>query len=330
MGMVLILCTLAGLFSRSAQGGQDSHTILESPATPAAPADPAGATAIQAILNGLVFAIAILAPIILIILWRRDVIRPGSLVRRGVRDVRGWPWWFWFMAAFVAFLAAGIGAGVAGDVARAMGADPAGLSVKAAASMGGAILGIGAAMALVLLMDTRSTHRSGLELSLGRRDVRLGLLALVLAMPVVQATSILSVVLYQVMTGSSPAPIAHETLSALHREPGNPAVWILIAGAVLGAPVLEELVFRIFLQSSILRLTRRPWIAILITSVVFTAAHMGDEAVSAANWHALLSLFVLSVALGHSYEWTRRPAVPILLHMGFNAFNVALVVLGAV
>jgi membrane protease YdiL (CAAX protease family) len=234
------------------------------------------------------------------------------------------------MAAFVAFLAAGIGAGVAGDVARAMGADPAGLSVKAAASMGGAILGIGAAMALVLLMDTRSTHRSGLELSLGRRDVRLGLLALVLAMPVVQATSILSVVLYQVMTGSSPAPIAHETLSALHREPGNPAVWILIAGAVLGAPVLEELVFRIFLQSSILRLTRRPWIAILITSVVFTAAHMGDEAVSAANWHALLSLFVLSVALGHSYEWTRRPAVPILLHMGFNAFNVALVVLGAV
>jgi membrane protease YdiL (CAAX protease family) len=331
MGIALILYVWIVLISRSARGAQDSHTITDPhPALEAAASGANAQTPLQMTLNGVILVTAVLAPVVLVILWRRDVIRPGSLARRGVRNVQGWPWWFWLMAAVVSFFAAGVGAGMAGDIAVRLGAAAGGLAAQAASSMGGAVLGIAAAVLLIFLMETRSGLRSGLDMRLSRRDAGLGVLALVLAMPVVQAASILSNILYRVVTGDDPAAIAHGTLESLQRQPGNPAVWILIFAAVVGAPILEELVFRVFLQTAALRLTGSAWIAVLATSALFTAAHIGDQSVGSANWHALLALFVLSIALGLSYEWTRRPAVPILLHMGFNAFNVGLVLLLAV
>jgi membrane protease YdiL (CAAX protease family) len=40
-------------------------------------------------------------------------------------------------------------------------------------------------------------------------------------------------------------------------------------------------------------------------------------------WYALPSLLALSIGLGVAYERTGKVAVPILVHAGFNAANLA-------
>jgi len=95
---------------------------------------------------------------------------------------------------------------------------------------------------------------------------------------------------------------------------------------VVFVPVLEELVFRVFLQSLLLRVTRRPWVAIVLTSVLFTLVHLGGG-VPLESAHALAPLFVLSVAMGVAYERTRSVWAPVVMHAGFNGLNVLIAVL---
>ena len=61
------------------------------------------------------------------------------------------------------------------------------------------------------------------------------------------------------------------------RNKGETWSWVLIGAVVIGAPVVEEIVFRAFLQSGLLRSTKSPVWAILITSVVFAALHLTPE-----------------------------------------------------
>jgi uncharacterized protein len=343
----MIVCAWTVVFSRSADAGWDSHTnpagevrqetaaggATATPPLPGSPdaASPVAPGAVIEVMNGVHLGMAVIAPLVLLWLWSADVIRPGSFGRRGLRRVDGWPWWFWFLSAVLAFVAAGVGGAMAADLLRAAASAPSDLAVDAAQTVGAMVLGIAAAVLIVLVLQQAVDERkAGLVLRTRRRDWVLGLVALAAVMPVMQAASILSILLYQMVTRSQPEAISHGTLETLYREPGNPLVWVLVAGAVLGAPIFEELVFRGFLQTSVLRLTGRPWAAILITSVLFALAHTGEGSVTFANWHALLALVVLSVAIGVAYEWTKRLWVPVIMHMGFNAFNVALVVLGAV
>jgi membrane protease YdiL (CAAX protease family) len=128
--------------------------------------------------------------------------------------------------------------------------------------------------------------------------------------------------------GREPEQIAHDTLKALVENPGAPAAWMLGGSAVVLAPLSEELVFRVFLQSMLLRLLGSAWGAIFLASAVFAAVHMG-QGVPRESAHALAPLFVLSVGMGVSYERSRSLWAPVVMHMGFNAANVALAVVMA-
>ncbi len=88
--------------------------------------------------------------------------------------------------------------------------------------------------------------------------------------------------------------------------------WLVFFGAVVLAPVAEELFFRGLLQSLLRKHLGGPWPAILATSVIFAAAHYHQP-------QGIPSLFVLSVALGYNYERTGRLISPILIHVIFNA-----------
>src|SRR6185369_4082201 len=99
--------------------------------------------------------------------------------------------------------------------------------------------------------------------------------------------------------------------------------WVLVGTAVLGAPFVEELMFRVFLQSALLRLLGRTWPSILVTSALFALVHLGGG-VRPSEAYALAPLFILSVAMGVVYERTRSALAPITMHMAFNALNVAL------
>jgi len=94
---------------------------------------------------------------------------------------------------------------------------------------------------------------------------------------------------------------------------GLPAAWRVaaVASAVVLTPIAEELFFRGLVQSSIRRLSGRPWVGIVITAGVFAIAHG-----QIYGWPAL---FALAVILGYNYERTGRLLAPILTHALFNA-----------
>lgn len=119
--------------------------------------------------------------------------------------------------------------------------------------------------------------------------------------------------------------IGHETLAEIAAAPREAATWIVIAIVVLGIAVTEEVLYRGMLQpiiDTIIGATGR-WPAIVATSAVFAAMHIG-----AAHASALIGLFVLSLGLGWARERSGSVIAPILIHAGFNALNIALVLSG--
>ncbi len=107
-------------------------------------------------------------------------------------------------------------------------------------------------------------------------------------------------------------PPAHPTMQALHeaRQPIGViiAIWV---GAVVIAPVAEELFFRGLLQTFLVGVLGRRGVAILVTSVAFGAVHFFQP-------DAVGALAVLAVLIGYSYERTGSLVVPILIHAAFN------------
>src|SRR5207237_565261 len=126
--------------------------------------------------------------------------------------------------------------------------------------------------------------------------------------------------------GVPPDNITHETLRTLEEHRTSAWAWVLALSAVLLAPIVEELMFRLYLQSALLRAFGRTWPAILCTSLLFAAIHLGGG-VKLENAHTLLALFTLGTAMGIAFERSRNIVVPIVMHMMFNAVNVALTVL---
>jgi membrane protease YdiL (CAAX protease family) len=105
---------------------------------------------------------------------------------------------------------------------------------------------------------------------------------------------------------------AHPTIRAL-RESGLPARYALALwiSAVAVAPIAEELFFRGLLQTFLLRLVRRRWIAISLASLAFGAVHLQQP-------HAIAALAVLGLLIGYAYERTGSLLPPILIHALFN------------
>jgi membrane protease YdiL (CAAX protease family) len=143
-------------------------------------------------------------------------------------------------------------------------------------------------------------------------------LAFVVAYPFVATASLGAVYLYIQMTGRTPEPIAHHSLQAIVQADGDPWAWVIACAAVVGAPIAEEIIYRVFLTGMLLRLGCPPWPAILACSTLFAFSHYGS-----VPWYAMIPLGVLGAAMGIAYERTKRLGVPIIMHACFNALNVA-------
>ena len=104
------------------------------------------------------------------------------------------------------------------------------------------------------------------------------------------------------------------------RNAGSPAELILlIALAVVVAPLTEELIFRAGLFRYLR--TRLPyWVSLLAPAAVFAALH--------ANAVAFLPLFALGVLFSLAYERTGRISVTIIAHGLFNLHTILLIMAG--
>ncbi len=96
--------------------------------------------------------------------------------------------------------------------------------------------------------------------------------------------------------------------------PSWPALWLLA-----GAPVVEEVIFRLGLQQELLARLRSAAVANAVTAVVFALAH----ALSQGTWQSLLTLLP-ALAIGSLYQRSRRVAPCIAVHAAFNAIWLTL------
>jgi uncharacterized protein len=90
----------------------------------------------------------------------------------------------------------------------------------------------------------------------------------------------------------------------------------LVAVVVIGAPIVEELVYRGFVQNT-LRARFADALALVITAAWFTVIHLRPV--------EFPGLFAFSLILGVTFHVTKRLGMPILAHMAFNATGLALV-----
>lgn len=151
-------------------------------------------------------------------------------------------------------------------------------------------------------------------------DVQFALYAWILAFPLVlflsQALELLVTAIFQVP--HLPDQVAVQFLKSTF---ANPLYFVLATiSIVVLAPLIEETLFRGFLQSFIRQhLGSRQ--AILITSVCFSLFHYASGQ-TLGNISIIISLFVLSLFLGFIYEKRGSILAPMTLHASFNAISV--------
>jgi membrane protease YdiL (CAAX protease family) len=144
-----------------------------------------------------------------------------------------------------------------------------------------------------------------------------GVAALVLAVPWIYAALLLTQFIQRV-TGISVEQQTHETLTLIRTNVDPVAVAMATFGAVVLAPVMEEVLFRGLLQTALSRLITKPWLAIGLTSVFFAIIHPP---------FSIPAIFVLSVAIGILYHRTQSLWAAIAFHVAFNAVNTGLTLL---
>lgn len=264
----------------------------------------------------------IAAPLILTSLWIKGILRPEAFSKgKPRRDVAGLPAAVWLACALLMFFSQLIG-GVLLEVVS-----PGFMSLRSIRADGiqkiVVYLGSCVAGALLVYFIVPRARNAGFRAT--RRDVLTGLGVLLLTMPILEGVNLLGVLVETWRTGAAPDVIAHQTLRDLVENRNNPWMWAILVAAVVGAPIVEELTFRVFLQSAILRATGSHWVGIFASALVFALIHrLADQPVP---WHVLPTLGALGVAAGIAFERTGRVLVPIIMHASFNALNVAMVFL---
>lgn len=265
--------------------------------------------------------------LVIALLFAGGLLRPGGFAKAGLRDVGALPGVVWIFAAFVVILAMTSAPQVISKIkwVQEQGYDD--LQLQAINLLGSYLFGTIAGLGMLFVLNrssisSESEKKSGLGLS--PLDIPVGLGCFVLAYPFFELLNMLGVFAYTQTQGNEPTNMGHPILEQLTNQPDNPWVWAIVGGAVIGAPIVEELIFRVFLQGALISWLKSPWLSIILTAIIFASIHRLGPVESRVPWHALLPIFAIGMAAGVAYERTKRVGVPITMHVCFNALNVLL------
>ncbi len=263
--------------------------------------------------------IAVAAAAVIAFLFVADVIRPGSFGRTSPRNVKTVPAVVWLCCGLLTFLAVVIGTQLVQVMPQSFAGGGTSLRREALSQVGGGLMGIGAAVFLAYLL----VPHGGPDLGMKPRwsDIPIGLICAVIAAPLLLATNVGIELTVKAMQGAPPPELAHATLERLVANQSNPWAWVIGLSAVLLAPVVEELIYRVFLQSFLLSVIPSTWIALILTAAAFAMVHYSVTPV-----YVLPLLFLLGLLMGIAYERTKRLGVPIVMHMVFNAVNLGMAI----
>ncbi len=95
---------------------------------------------------------------------------------------------------------------------------------------------------------------------------------------------------------------------------------VLVLVVVIGAPLVEELVYRGFIQGGLQARIGGTW-ALLVTAAWFTVVHL--EPIEFPG------LFAFAIVLGFCYKRTQRVGLSVVTHLAFNAMGLLLVALSS-
>lgn len=267
--------------------------------------------------------VIVLSVVIVLFLAVSGVLRPGGFTKNGIRDVKGYPAAIWLFAGGLVILAQPAAMDFLASVTSIVG-DPEQTPVASEIRLIAASYGVACIVAIgMTIVMAVGVGNAGLKV--GPLDLLTGIGCLLVAMPLVQLAAIGAAAAYRQFAQAEPPAIGHETLQFIADNRDHELMWLLILTVVVGAAVVEEVVFRVGLQGSILKMTGSPWAAIIGTSVIFAGLHFSmvpPEARDAA-YVPLSQLFMLSLALGVAFERTKRVGVPMVMHMAFNGITIA-------
>lgn len=270
-----------------------------------------------------VVTLSISMVLVIALLFAGGLLRPGGFAKAGLRDVSTLPAVVWVFAGFVVLLAMSSAPQIVSKIQWVQDQQYDTLQMNAinavATYVFGAIAGLGM---LFILKRSASGAEKNNGLGLSFLDVPVGLGCFVLAYPFIELMNMLGVFAYTQTQSAEPTGMGHPTLQTLIDNPDNPWVIALVGAAVIGAPIVEELVFRVFLQGALLKWLKSPWLSIIISAIVFAAVHRIGA--TPLPYHALIPIFAVGLTCGVAYERTKRVGVPITMHVCFNALNVML------
>jgi CAAX amino terminal protease family. len=254
----------------------------------------------------------------LVLLWRL-VLSPAARARLRATPVQLAPWTvsirdFFLCAALIA--AAGLAASFVANLLFA----PFDLSTDAKTIINSAAFQLG-----LLLGPAFAPLELGhppLRPPLPRSVILSGLVTFLIALPVVTVVNLLSLYLLDL----AGLPAQQQDLLRLFAEADSSALLVvMIALAVLVAPMAEELLFRAtffrFLRTRVPR-----FIALLLPGTIFAALHV--------NWSSydglasFLPLITLAVIFSLAYERTGRIATAMIAHALFNLHTLLLLFAG--
>jgi membrane protease YdiL (CAAX protease family) len=180
-------------------------------------------------------------------------------------------------------------------------------------------LGSLAAVAVCLVLVQRDFARGvrgwGLRPGTIPRDLGVAVLDLLAVWPLVLAMIVIVMTVGKMLRGPSYEIPQHEELELLTTSTRLSLRILVIILAVVVAPLVEEMLFRGLLQTTIRSYLRRPWPSIAVTAALFAVVHQNPE-----HWPAL---FVLALGLGYAYEKSGSLWQPIFMHALFNGLTIA-------
>ena len=163
----------------------------------------------------------------------------------------------------------------------------------------------------------------GLNIKTIVKDFFMAILNLLAAWPLILAAVTLTIFIAKLFSGPGYEMQPHQQLEMITEYHQLPLRIMIVFVAVVIAPLLEEMLFRGFVQTAIRSVIniKSAWPAIAVSSAFFAMMHANP-----AHWPAL---FVLGVCLGYSYEKSGSLFRPIFIHLFFNAFSVTTVLFQA-
>jgi membrane protease YdiL (CAAX protease family) len=210
-------------------------------------------------------------------------------------------------------------------VARALGLggtiDPTTLTVREMAIVTASAMGAGMLTAIGLIVWMRRMQLVPHAASPMARSIALGVAVLMAWWPAIASAGWIAGQLQRAVTGIEVPAIGHSTLEQMVQGTRDAWWWLMGLSAVVLAPILEECLYRGFVQQALRRAGLGPWPSVMLASIVFTLMHIGSipEAARAAS---LTSLAALACCFGWLAERTGSLAAPVAAHVAFNLVNL--------